>query len=140
MSDTASELANLIAQHRPAVAGDAFPPWLRDRVGAHVAERLGRGVAIAALRAELGVSTTTLRRWLLQERRSPTSGGFAQVMVAPTEAAPTPSSAAPAPQISAATQAVSQPAEAGLYLVSPSGFTLRGLSFEQCLRAMMALQ
>ena len=122
MSDTSRALAQLLTEHRPTRDGDGFPQWLRDRVGAFVRDSADRGVTLAALRAELGVSSTALRRWSIASD----DGGFVPVVVAPASQ-PTP--AAPAPDASAGE----------LRLLAPSGFALHGLSLDQALAMMKAL-
>ena len=138
MSHTTSALAHQIAQHRPARSGDGFPPWLRDRVAAYVSSQLGDGVAISSLQAELGVSKTTLSRWARERPKPPAGGGFAQVVLTRVDDVAVP---AKAPMTHASTLDSAPQSVCGeLSLVSPNGFALRGLSFEQGLRALMVLQ
>lgn len=138
MSDAIQELAKLIAKHRPARDGDGFPPWLRERVATYVVEKLRSGAAISSLRSELGISVTTLRRWTRQQRETTPSRGFARVMLAQaddTSALTTAST--PHPSLY---RSKSPDDGAEMSLISPSGFVLRGLSFEQGLHALATLR
>ena len=138
MSHIASALADQIAQHRPTQSRHGFPPWLRDRVAAYVTERLSHGAVISTLQAELGVSSASLWRWTRQPPKASAGGGFAQVVLTPTDDVAVP---AAVPMIRASTlDSVAQCVRNELSLVSPNGFTLRGLSLEQGVRALMALQ
>ena len=138
MSDTIQELAKLIAKHRPARDGDGFPPWLRERVATYVVEQLRSGAAISSLRSELGISVTTLRRWTRQQPEPTPSRGFARVMLAqaPDTAALTTASTSHPTRY----RSKSSDDDAEISLISPSGFVLRGLSFEQGLQALATLR
>lgn len=124
MSDTSHALAQLLTEHRPTRDGDGFPQWLRDRVGAFVRDSTDRGISLAALRSELGVSSTTLRRWSMASSGSG-DRGFVPVVLEPS-----PRGAGP----------VQHTADGALRLVAPSGFALHGLSLDQALAVMQALR
>lgn len=124
MSSSSRALAQLLTEHRPTRDGDGFPQWLRDRVGVFVRDSTGRGISLATLRSELGVSSTTLRRWSMASRGSG-DGGFVPVVLEPS------------PRASAPLQHTT---DVALRLSAPSGFTLHGLSLDQALAMMQALR
>jgi hypothetical protein len=123
-----SELAQLLARHRPTRAQTGYPKQVRARVGDYVIERRREGVMFDALADELGVSRTSLAHWA-RARRSAESGGFSALVVTPDPACET-----------------RGPAESGpgdrspLQLVSPRGFSLQGLSLEQAIHALAVLR
>lgn len=129
MPNDAKILADLLVEHRPTYESEGFPPWLRARVVEHVHTRVAEGTTFSALQAELGVSITTLRRWV-RRHPAPKPGGFARVVVA---------QAARSVTQSASTE-TSHDSQAELYLRSPEGFSLHGISLEQGLRALASLR
>lgn len=129
MSTDSAELARLLARHRPKSDGDGFPAWLRARVTAYVVEQRAQGTVFTVLRSQLGLSTMTLRRWI-RLHPEPDGGGFAEVVVAEPALASTRESAG-------VDDAVQQ---RDIYLASPHGFRLHGLSLDQALAALAVLR
>jgi len=122
-------LATQLAQHRPAADSEGFPPWLRTHVAAHVRARASAGTTFAAMSRELGVSITTLKRWTRIEPAT-APGGFTQVVVSQPTAQPT----------AHRTDVTRNEYAPDVYLRSPQGFSLHGLTMAQALKAFASLQ
>jgi hypothetical protein len=132
MATDSTELARLLTQHRPRHDSDGFPAWLRSRVAAYVVEERAAGAGFPILRDELGVSITTLRRWADRYPLAD-SGGFSPVLV--TDSAPLDLSTTPT-----TLENEHDDRAPDIFLASPHGFSLHGLSLEQGLRALASLR
>jgi hypothetical protein len=113
-----SELSELLVQHRPSAPRTGYPTWLRARVTEYVSRRQGQGITLGALAEELGVTRKTLVAWL-RRRTDAVDGGFSALVVTPDP--------------------VRRP-DVPLVVVSPHGFSLRGISMEQALHALAVLR
>ena len=125
-TSTAETLTALLVQYRPDRLRDGYPDWLRCRVGAFVRRGGESGLNLTSLAATLGISRTALRSW---SQRAPLDevGGFAQVIVGE-----------PAPAVAAEVSAIDD--DYGIDLLTPDGFQLQGLSFQQSIQAVQALR
>ena len=110
MSDTAEQLRVELAATRPAHNSAGYPPELRDRAGAWLADRHAEGAGWKALGARLGICRTTARAWA----RCASRGAAAEVTFLPV---------APRPASSLASSR--RPG-----LVSPRGYRVEGLDSE----------
>ncbi len=129
MSADSVELAELLRQHRPGVAQEGFPAWLRERTAEYVLKRRDDGASLGVLAAELGVSRTTLAHWA--RALSPSlSKGFSRVMV---EGAIAPVSAV------GSSEAVPI-VRSELRVTSPHGFSIEGVSLAEALHALAVLR
>jgi hypothetical protein len=115
---TDSELPKLLVQHRPSAPRKGYPTWLRARVTDYVSRRQGQGITLGALADELGVTRQTLVAWV-RRRTDAVDGGFSALVVTPDP--------------------VVLP-DVPLMVVSPHGFSLRGISIEQALHALTVLR
>jgi len=135
MAEDPAVLAGLLVEHRKTDSRVGYPPQLRRRVGSYVARRRAEGVKFSGLASELGVTRTTLAKWA-RMWAVPESGGFSEVVVV--------ASAAVVPSAVVVPSSAVLPAEPEaadvLQVVSPSGFTLRGISLEQALYALTVLR
>jgi len=123
---TCSELAALIVEHRPETPSLGYPAWVRRRVGRYVAEQRGNGAGYRELAEQLGVTRTTLAQWSKLGAEG-AQGGFSEVILA--------SKAAPPRRAEAVAEG-----STALEVVSPQGFTVRGVTFEQALHALAVLR
>ena len=123
---TTETLTALLVQYRPDRPQGGYPDWLRCRVGAFVRERGETYLNLTSLAATLGVSRTALRSWS-QLAAVPEARGFAPVVI----------------KESIATALCAHPPiddDHGIDLLTPDGFQLRGLSWEQSIRAVQTLR
>lgn len=104
---TLTDLQAALSSVAPRGRGRRFPPELKSAVVAYVGEARARGVTTARLESDLGVSWTTLARWRnpAKLRKSERPKAIRIRVAAPEPAEPT--------------------------LVSPSGWRVEGLTFEQ---------
>lgn len=63
MSDTAEQLRLELAHARPSHNAAGYPPGLRDRVSAWLADQRDQGASWNTLGGQLGISRTTARDW-----------------------------------------------------------------------------
>lgn len=130
MPSETAVLAKLLDTHRAQDRSKGYPVWLRIRVGRHVYERRKGGTTYGVLAEQLGVSRPTLRKWSALE----SGGGFSRVVVEESE-----------PVLRGAEPTHAQPissalAHQTLMLISPCGFSLQGITFEQALHALAVLK
>jgi transposase-like protein len=109
---TLESLQSAIATVEPRGRGRRFPAELKAAVVVYIADARARGVTVAKLEADLGVSWNTMARWSKpRTRRKP----------GPPKAVPVRVVSAPKPPTAAT-------------LVSPTGWRIEGLSLEQLRR------
>jgi hypothetical protein len=113
-----SELSELLVQHRPSAPRAGYPTWLRARVAEYVSRRHGQGITFGALAEQLGVTRKTWVAWV-GHRTAAGDGGFSALVVTPDP--------------------VGRP-DVPIQVVSPHGFSLRGISMEQALHALAVLR
>jgi|GEM_PF-6255377 len=94
----------------------AFSPEVRQAAGRYAQRRRGEGARWCDIEQELGLSSTTARKWM----RSLEPAGFQQVVIVDS------------PQV--------EPMGAPLTLTNPSGFALSGLSLEQAAALLQRLR
>ncbi len=102
----AAELRALLHVHRPERASAGYPPWLRERAAAHAHAARTRGATWQAISDELGVAPITVRDWTTKVD----VGSFVPVVV---------------------TEAPLSTSVSHYRLVSPRGFVVEGLDFQQ---------
>lgn len=123
MDATTSELRDLVASTRPSARSAGYPSGVRERVVAHVLRARAEGTGWGTLGTALGVSATTLQRWC--EGRGGEGAGFVPVKVDSGE--------------EPAAQTLPSEARPALALVSPRGFRVEGLGFEDLVRLLQVL-
>lgn len=121
MADPASLLRDELAQCRQR-RGRGFPVSLRSRVAGWTVEQRKAGTAWKAIALQLGVSSRTIRTWVVSEaaKREGTPGGF--VAVVPTSAEPEARTAT------------------GLVLHGPCGYQVTGLQLADLVAVLRGLE
>lgn len=138
MSTTTATLAESLRQHRPTSGRRGYPQWLRDKVGRYVLAQRSAGGRLARISEELDISTASLLRWARLSGGN-RGGGFIEVVAEPSApAAQSPRQLTPITPTVPTTGAEVHPS--AVYLVSPQGFSLHGLTFEQGIQALASLR
>lgn len=99
----------------PRGRGRRFPAALRQRIVAWLVLRRAQGAECRELALELGMSTTTLQRWLTARREPPRHLALRPVTM------------------------LDEPAQRSLTLVGPSGLRLEGLTLADVLALLQGL-
>jgi len=126
--DQAERLRHLVQQHREGTAQYEYPADLREEVARWARQRQEDGATWKQLSAGVGVSPTAIRNWVRRlppEAVSPVGrserSGFLPVVIPKND------------------DCVALPRPAPLVIVSPTGFRLEGLGFDDAVRAMRSL-
>ena len=120
-------MVSLLSAHVPALPACGAHGWSSLGRGGALGRRGGEsGLTLTSLPATRGIARTARRSW---SQRAPLDedGGFAQVIVGE-----------PAPAVAAEVSAIDD--DYGIDLLTPDGFQLQGLSFQQSIQAVQALR
>ena len=127
------ELRRQLAQ-TPTGRGIYYPDSLRERLSTWAYRRRDQGAPWPVIAAELGCNNSTLRRWVQREggrQRRHTKPSTALVAVEVVGGNP--------PVIAEATTAGTAAVPTRVSIVSPAGFRIEGLTFEEALIALQRL-